>query len=109
MNLTDPRVFGSLSEEDILRIFRSDTSTPIPMIEQRIENLKEASAILLEKYEGSFVNCVKASEQSAQKLLDLIVNDFPSYRDQGIFENVPGMTPLDLICFEKDRISSQKI
>jgi len=90
MALTDPRVFGSLSEEDLLRIFRSETSASIPLIEQRIEILKEASRVLLEKYEGSFVNCVKAAGQSAQELLLRIVSDFPSYRDQGVFEGSLG-------------------
>ena len=88
--MTDPKVFGALEEQDILQIFRSETETPIPMVKERVSNLKEASAVLLEKYQGSFVNCVKACEQSAKKLLTQVVSDFPSYRDQNRFGDYTG-------------------
>jgi len=86
VDMTDPRIYGSLSEKDILHIFRSDTSTPIPMIEDRVKNLREASQVLLEKYQGSFVNCVKACGQNAQRLLRQVLTDFPCYRDHSLFE-----------------------
>ncbi|XP_006902025.1 PREDICTED: UPF0553 protein C9orf64 homolog [Elephantulus edwardii] len=37
--------------------------------------------ILLEKFGGSFLNCIKKCEKSAQKLMYLVVENFPSYRD----------------------------
>jgi hypothetical protein len=53
-------------------------------------NLQEASHILLEKYQGSFVNCVKACGRSAQHLLTQVVSDFSSYRDQAVLDSVTG-------------------
>jgi len=85
MDLTDPKVFGALEEADILHIFRSETEATIPMVKERVSNLKEASRVLLKKYQGSFVNCVKACGESAQELLSIVVSDFPSYRDQNPF------------------------
>ncbi len=71
-----------MEEEDILRIFRSETGAPIPMLKERVSNLKEASRVLLQKYDGSFVNCVKSCGESAEELLTRVVTDFPSYGDQ---------------------------
>jgi hypothetical protein len=86
VDMRDPKIYGNLTEKDILHIFRSETSTPIPMIADRVKNLKEASQVLLEKYQGSFVNCVKACGQNAQRLLRQVLTDFPCYRDHCVFE-----------------------
>ncbi|XP_021943215.1 queuosine salvage protein [Folsomia candida] len=88
LDLTDPKVYGSLTVDDILRIFRSETSTPIPMPEDRVINLQEASRILQEKYQGSFVNCIHLAQKSAQQLLNTLVSDFSSYRDQAVLDSV---------------------
>jgi hypothetical protein len=82
LDITNPKVFGALTLEDIYRIFRSETSTPIPLAQERVNSLKEVSEVLLSKYSGSFVNCVKASQGSALALLKTVVEDFPCYRDE---------------------------
>ncbi|XP_059957086.1 queuosine 5'-phosphate N-glycosylase/hydrolase isoform X2 [Mesoplodon densirostris] len=58
----------------------------MPLIEERHRILNETGKILLEKFEGSFLNCVRKSDKSAQKLLHLVVESFPSYRDETRFE-----------------------
>lgn len=98
-------MYGSLSADDILRIFQSETSTPIPLVEDRVRNLQEASRILMEKYQGSFVNCIKAGSGSAQKLLNLVVSDFSSYRDEAEFEGKRG-TCLGLSIFMLTRFET---
>ncbi|XP_062937193.1 queuosine 5'-phosphate N-glycosylase/hydrolase isoform X3 [Cynocephalus volans] len=54
--------------------------------EERHRILNETGKILLEKFGGSFLNCVRKSEKSAQKLMHLVVESFPSYRDVTQFE-----------------------
>ncbi|XP_027683668.1 queuosine salvage protein isoform X2 [Chelonia mydas] len=63
-----------------------DDDVPMPLIEERHRILKETGTILLEKFGGSFVTCVKMSEKSAQKLLRIVVENFPSYRDEATFK-----------------------
>lgn len=46
---------------------------------------------LFQKFEGSFENCIKSCENSAEKLLGLVVDNFPSYRDEATFENHRGI------------------
>lgn len=58
----------------------------MPLIEERLRVLKEAGNVLLEKFDGSFLNCIKKSENNAQKLLMLVVENFPSYRDETVFQ-----------------------
>ncbi|PNJ71625.1 C9orf64 isoform 3 [Pongo abelii] len=58
----------------------------MPLVEERHRILNETGKILLEKFGGSFLNCVRESENSAQKLMQLVVESFPSYRDVTLFE-----------------------
>lgn len=72
--------------DEVRHILRSDTDVPMPLIEERHRILNETGKILLEKFGGSFLNCVQKSDKSAQKLLHLVVENFPSYRDVTQFE-----------------------
>ncbi|XP_062969680.1 queuosine 5'-phosphate N-glycosylase/hydrolase-like [Cynocephalus volans] len=58
----------------------------MPLTEERHRILNETGKILLEKFGGSFLNCVRKSEKSAQKLIHLVVESFPSYRHVTQFE-----------------------
>ncbi|XP_075405956.1 queuosine 5'-phosphate N-glycosylase/hydrolase [Tenrec ecaudatus] len=79
--ITSATYYATVTLGQVHHIFRSDTDVPMPLIEERHQILNETGKILLEKFGGSFLNCVKKSEKSAQKLLHLVVENFPSYRD----------------------------
>ncbi|XP_050185734.1 queuosine salvage protein [Myiozetetes cayanensis] len=84
--ITSASYFATMTLEQVRHVFRSDTEVPIPLIEERHRVLNESGIVLLEKFGGSFLTCVKMSEKSAQKLLHLILENFPSYRDVAVFE-----------------------
>ena len=42
---------------------------------------------LFKEFQGGFLNCVKLANGSAKYLLKLIINYFPSYRDETVFSN----------------------
>ena len=48
--------------DEVRHILRSDTDVPMPLIEERHRILNETGKILLEKFGGSFLNCVQKSE-----------------------------------------------
>ena len=73
--------------DDAKAIFRSATSTQIPLIEKRVEHLREAGTILSTKYEGSVVNLISSCKYSAVKLVKAIVSQFSSFRDEGIYDS----------------------
>uniref|UniRef100_A0A8C5NTX5 Queuosine 5'-phosphate N-glycosylase/hydrolase n=1 Tax=Jaculus jaculus TaxID=51337 RepID=A0A8C5NTX5_JACJA len=84
--ITSASYYATVTLDQIRDIFRSDTDDSMPLIEERHRILNETGKILLEKFGGSFLNCVQKSEKSAQKLMHLVVECFPSYRDVTQFE-----------------------
>ncbi|KAJ8047516.1 Queuosine salvage protein [Holothuria leucospilota] len=85
--ITDPSYYSKITDEQMKHIFRSASSTCIPLLEQRKQHLHEAGSILLQKFNGSFANCVQECSHNAQALLKLIVSNFPSYRDVGMYKD----------------------
>lgn len=67
-------------------IFKSDSSTEMPMIEDRVQVVNEIGQTLIEKFNGKFATCIAQAEGSAQKLLKLVVSNFPCFRDEGEFD-----------------------
>ncbi|XP_008567276.1 PREDICTED: UPF0553 protein C9orf64 homolog, partial [Galeopterus variegatus] len=84
--ITSARYYATVTLDQVRHILRSDTDVSMPLIEERHRILNETGKILLEKFGGSFLNCVRKSEKSAQKLMHLVVESFPSYRDVTQFE-----------------------
>ncbi|XP_069839448.1 queuosine 5'-phosphate N-glycosylase/hydrolase-like isoform X2 [Dendropsophus ebraccatus] len=84
--LTSASYYSHITMEQLKHVLRSDSDFPIPMAEERLEILHQTGKILLEKFGGSFLNCVKKSERSAVKLMQLVVENFPSYKDEGVFQ-----------------------
>jgi Potential Queuosine, Q, salvage protein family len=58
----------------------------MPMLQERLNCLREAGKVLYEKYACSFANCIAAANQSAAALVNLLVQDFPCLRDEHHFE-----------------------
>lgn len=84
--ILDPGYYSKITRKELENIFRSDCGTvEIPLIEERVQNLQEVGRVLLEKYNGTFLECVKQSNGSALKLLDIIVKDFVCFRDDGVY------------------------
>ena len=92
--LTDPRVYSSISAADLRHVFRSETAEQIPLFEDRLAILHQNGQKLVDGFDGSFINCLKACNGSATRLVQLVVENFPSYRDEGIFDDIP-------VCFYK--------
>ncbi|NXI11250.1 QSPP protein, partial [Irena cyanogastra] len=84
--ITSASYFATMTLDQVRHVFRSDTEVPLPLIEERHRVVNESGIVLLEKFGGSFLTCVKMSEKSAQKLLHLVLENFPSYRDEAVFE-----------------------
>lgn len=84
--LTNPSFYASVDSDTLKKIFRSDSAYDIPMLDERERVLHEAGQVLLEKFQGKFVNVIKEADKSAQHLLKLVVNNFPSFQDVAEFK-----------------------
>ncbi|KAI1285565.1 hypothetical protein HDE_11950 [Halotydeus destructor] len=80
--VTSADFYANVTESTASHIFRADNAdVQIPLLKQRVQVMQESGNNLIQHFNGSFVNCIKQAGHSAQKLLHLIVQNFPSYRD----------------------------
>eukprot|EP00794_Sanderia_malayensis_P006089 gene6089-6792_t len=86
IQLTTPSYYKDITLEQIKHIFRSSSSSELPLLSKRVEHLQEAGKILYEKYGNSVSNLIKKCNNSAQELIQKIVNEFPSFRDESTYE-----------------------
>jgi hypothetical protein len=86
-DITNPKFYSKITECELEYIFRSSTSVKIPLFEERLKVLRETGRFLNDNFEGNFVNCIKAANKSAKKLLEIIVDNFPSYRDEANYQD----------------------
>lgn len=77
--LWDARYLSDLSREDLAHILRG--SVVIPLFEERLANAREVGRVLLERYNGQFANAIKEAGGSAVRLVLLLAEHFPSFRD----------------------------
>ncbi|XP_077503315.1 queuosine 5'-phosphate N-glycosylase/hydrolase isoform X1 [Amblyomma americanum] len=78
----------SISLQQVQHIFRSDTSTDIPLLEERHRVLQEWGHVLSSMYDGSFANCIRECNKWCQVLLRMVVKNFTSFQDEGTFEGL---------------------
>lgn len=68
------------------KILRSDTKVNCPLISERIKCLHEVGNVLLDKFDGSFKSIVQKAENSAIKLLSLIIENFQCFKDESEYK-----------------------
>lgn len=82
----NPKFYSAITEKQLQQILRSDTEVQVPLLAERVKCLHEAGTVLLERFDGSFKNCVKQAEGSAVKLLSLIINNFKCFQDEADYK-----------------------
>ncbi|XP_053277666.1 queuosine salvage protein [Pleuronectes platessa] len=83
--ITDPKYFSKMSVEELGHILRSDNETPMPMLQARHKVLTEGGLVLLE-HGGSFRSFISQAGNDARKMVELIVQKIPSYKDEATYE-----------------------
>lgn len=84
---TSPDYYKDITLDSARKIFRSATSTEIPLLEKRVEHLREAGRILSTRYSSSAANLVKSCSNSAARLVKALVSQFVSFKDEAVFQN----------------------
>lgn len=77
--------YSKITKEDLKIILRSDNEAQVPLFDERLSVLHEVGEILLKKYNGTFKTCLEMADKSAVKLLELIVDSFPCFRDEAVY------------------------
>ena len=69
------------------KIWAPDQGCPeIPLLETRIKHLNEVCTVLKKEFDGQIFNLIKKADNSAVKLLNLILQHFPCFRDTGFYK-----------------------
>ncbi|XP_075242586.1 queuosine 5'-phosphate N-glycosylase/hydrolase-like [Convolutriloba macropyga] len=83
--ILDAKFCSEITEAQVNEIFHSSTSTEVPLLQKRIEIIQEFGSVLLEKFDGKFENAIKQCSNDALKLVDMIEENFPCFRDSTIY------------------------
>ncbi|XP_077457066.1 queuosine 5'-phosphate N-glycosylase/hydrolase isoform X2 [Stigmatopora argus] len=83
--ITDPKFFSQMSMEELAHILRSDNKTPMPMLQERHKVLTEGGHVLLQ-HGGSFQSFISQAGNDACKMVELIVEKIPSFRDEAVYQ-----------------------
>ncbi|KAL8943915.1 MAG: hypothetical protein Q9211_000799 [Gyalolechia sp. 1 TL-2023] len=76
------------STDDLLKhIFRSTSSDPIPLLDQRVHCIREAGRVLASDFDGSVLNLISQANNSAASLINLLTTHFPCFNDTATFES----------------------
>lgn len=79
---TEPSWWAGAPTEALLHVFRSDSTTELPMLQDRIQLLRETGTILISKFGGSFrINILEASAGRALALINTLCLNFHSFLD----------------------------
>lgn len=77
--ILETRYRSDISKEDYGKILEGNIE--IPLFYERWKITKEVASVLLQKFDGEFANVIKEADGDASKLLEIIVNNFPSFKD----------------------------
>ena len=75
---------ASVTKSELEEIFRGEQR--IPMLADRVDNVREAGRVLLERYDGSFAQAIESAQGSAVKLTRILVDHFPSFKDEALYK-----------------------
>ncbi|UPK89613.1 hypothetical protein LCI18_000548 [Fusarium solani-melongenae] len=87
--ITDPFYWQNEDEctlESLKHVFRSCTEEEIPLLQERLDCLREAGQVLDQNYGGSIPELIYAADGSAARLVNLLAQDFDCFRDEHRFE-----------------------
>lgn len=78
--LFDAKYLEKISLSDLQKIFEGKGE--IPLIERRQKILREVGKVLQKNFEGKFSNLIKKAKKDAQRLVWLLIKNFPSFKDE---------------------------
>lgn len=81
----DPTYRSRISKEDFAHLLRGNVE--IPLLNERHKIFQETGFKLLEKWDGDFSKLVSTAEKDAIKLLNFILETFPSFEDTETYDN----------------------
>ncbi len=82
--LLDFEYCSQIAKEDFAKVLRGNTE--IPLFEERWKILREIGTSMVAKYDGKAKNLIAEANGDAQKLVELIVQNIPSFSDTSLYK-----------------------
>lgn len=82
--ILDAKFLSEIKEKELGKILEGNVQ--IPLFEERLNILREVGTTLVNKFDGDFSNLVKEADGDSQKLLSLIIENFPSFDDSSTYK-----------------------
>lgn len=82
--ILNAKYLSDISASDFSKILEGNVQ--IPLFKERSNILREVGTVLSKKFYGDFTNLVKKANGDSQKLLSLIVENFPSFEDSSTYK-----------------------
>jgi hypothetical protein len=82
--ITDARYLTGIPRADLQGIFSGEGE--IPLFEERLANLREAGRAISTSWGGDIMNLLRACGGSGIRLVLEVVNTFPSFRDEAVYD-----------------------
>jgi hypothetical protein len=81
-----PDFYAKATRELVEKVLKSDTETPIPLLEQRWKNVQEVGQVLKKRFSNSVVAMMEEAGGDAWKLVILVAENFQCYHDVAEFK-----------------------
>ena len=81
--ITDARFLADVECADLAHIFSGEGE--IPLFEERLRMLREAGRVIETHCNGSIVNLIESAGGSAVAAVNMVVESFPSFRDEATY------------------------
>lgn len=89
IDITNPFFYSNCSKETLRNLFNpvNDSCQNISLLDKRIDMLRIAGKILVQKYNGNFKNIILKANKSAQNLISIVLIEFGDLFDDHLLYN----------------------
>ncbi len=86
--LWDAHFLAELEPATLAHLLRGE-GRPVPLLAERLSNLREAGRVLVERWQGQFAALIATAGGDTVALVRLIVAELPSFRDEASWQGRP--------------------
>lgn len=86
VEITSPAVYRNIEKNKLDELLMGDDGVSIPLLQDRVNCLHQVGSIIMDKYDGQFTKLMDNAENSAVKLLQLVLSNFACFRDASTFK-----------------------
>jgi len=87
VSILDPNYLSDITLEEAHNVFRGVNDVQIPLLDKRVDNLREIGNVLTKKFEGKVIKLLEMSDYDAVKIVKNISENFPCFRDVSNLDN----------------------